>query len=312
MPYFGVGGLVVEQNQGLFYISGLRTVFPRGQQLRKLASNKFVLCQFDYTTFGSKIQKYGLLFFHVLDNNWLLVSESSGLKETDLVSPEGHLDSFPHIPDHDSDDLALLVVGVVLVVEGFLLDLIDDPDDVHILTFYVLVLVLPVVVLLAELGSDLFVGDLVNFVVLVLDPDLGRILLHLVAQLQSLHVVAFALLKQLLLLHGDPPRQVHPHQVPLSVDQPQVEQCDGPVLGVLGVGPHAHQSADEKALAAFHKLFPGHGQVCISVCLQVAGAAIATVDAVGVARASRDGGWGFVNFRLFFFGILTVVLPLAF
>jgi hypothetical protein len=54
------------------------------------------------------------------------------LKVLDLIGPETDFDSFKFVSDHDSDNISL-VIGGVLLVRGFFLNLVNNSYHIDIL-----------------------------------------------------------------------------------------------------------------------------------------------------------------------------------
>jgi hypothetical protein len=94
------------------------------------------------------------------------------LNDCDMICPEADLDGFELIPDGQSDDIALFLIGVAIFICDFLLYALEDPYDVDHLALDPFVLVLPAKIFVPVLALHCLVLDLVDFVLFVLEPYL--------------------------------------------------------------------------------------------------------------------------------------------
>lgn len=90
-----------------------------------------------------------------------------------MVSPEADFDSFEFVSDDNSDNISL-IVGCVLFVRGFFFNLVNDTNHVNIFVLTKVGIMVPMEKFLCILVVNLLICDFMDFILLVLEPNLGR------------------------------------------------------------------------------------------------------------------------------------------
>lgn len=98
-----------------------------------------------------------LLLSNIFEDNHFPFFEVQFREIPQLVRPEVDFDSFEFVPDDHSDDflLLLLISNFFDSIVGLFLNILDDPNNIDHFIFNIVVFVLPVVVLLRVIFSDL-------------------------------------------------------------------------------------------------------------------------------------------------------------
>lgn len=175
-----------------------------------------------------------------------------------MIGPEGYLDSLKGVSDGETDNVALFLVGVAILVGDLLLDPLDDADDVDHLALRTLVLMLPAIILELVPALHRLVLDLVDLVLLVLEPDLRRAFdLLPVEQLNPLHEIDPSLTQLLGFLEGRAACQVDAHQLALGVDETEVQEGHRALFGLLAAELDPDQTPDEVSRLACHDVLEG-------------------------------------------------------
>ncbi len=166
-----------------------------------------------------------------------------------MISPETNLNSLKGIPNRQSHNIPLLLIGITIPIGNLLLNTLNNANYIYHLTLHPLVLMLPTVVLELVLSPHVLILDLVDFVLFVLESNL-RSAFHLlpVEQLHPLDVVDPASTQLLRFFKSRTTSQVDAHQIALTVYETQVEERHRTLLRLFTTEFYADQPSNEVPL----------------------------------------------------------------
>jgi hypothetical protein len=168
---FCVGWFVLIKLLQLLNCFWLWLFFRGWQEIIKFGLEGGIIIDFDQTGLKSEVQEERLFLFDIFQDDWLFKFKVKSLKVLDLIGPEADFYSFKFVSDHNSDNISL-VIGGVLLVRGFFLNFVNNSNHIDILVLAKVSIMIPMEKFFCILACNFLICNLMDFVLFVFKPYL--------------------------------------------------------------------------------------------------------------------------------------------